>query len=72
MIPQLSPKEHVGDMMRRKLGNLHQPIRTFKVLRREVQVDWDTILQEELDLLTESMQRPIGECLENLERQTPY
>lgn len=70
--PDLSPIEHVWDIMGRRLGNLPQPPRTLAALRHEVQVAWDCIPQEEIDHLLASMPRRVGECINNRGGQTHY
>ncbi|RZC39539.1 DDE 3 domain containing protein, partial [Asbolus verrucosus] len=53
--PDLSPIEHVWDMMGRRLSNLAHPPQTLQQLRHEIQVIWDTLSQEEISHLLRSM-----------------
>ncbi|CAH1990109.1 unnamed protein product [Acanthoscelides obtectus] len=54
--PDLSPIEHVWDMMGKRLLNL-QPLREALV------VAWNEIPQEDIDHLIRSMPRRVGECI---------
>lgn len=70
--PDLSPIEHVWDIMGRRLRNLLHPPQTLQALQHELQVAWDTIPQEEIDHLLESMPRRVGECITNRGGPTHY
>lgn len=60
--PDLSPIEHVWDMMGRRLNDLpHQP-ETLQQLRHEIQIIWDVIDQINIDNLIRSMPRRVAEC----------
>ncbi|CAH1953450.1 unnamed protein product [Acanthoscelides obtectus] len=61
--PDLSPIEHVWDMMGRRLLNLQGPPQTLEALREEVVVAWNEIPQEDIDHLIRSMLRRVGECV---------
>ncbi|CAH1988070.1 unnamed protein product [Acanthoscelides obtectus] len=63
--PDLSPIEHVWDMMGRRLLNL-QP------LREELVVAWNEIPQEDIDQLIRSMPRCVGECVAHQGASTHY
>ncbi|CAH1997565.1 unnamed protein product [Acanthoscelides obtectus] len=60
--PDLSPIEHVWDMMGRRLLHLQRPPQTLKALREELVVAWNEIPQEDIDHLIRSMPRRVGEC----------
>lgn len=70
--PDLSPIEHVWDIMGRKIRNLANPPQTLIALRHELQVAWDTIPQEDIDHLIESMPRRVRECVTNRGGSTHY
>lgn len=70
--PDLSPIEHVWDMMGRRLRNLPNPPLTLEALRHQVQVAWDAISQEDIDHLLESMPKRVNECVRNRGGQTHY
>ncbi|CAH2006703.1 unnamed protein product [Acanthoscelides obtectus] len=61
--PDLSPIEHVWDMMGRRLLNLQRPLQTLEALREELVVTWNEIPQEDIDHLIRSMPRRVGECV---------
>ncbi|CAH1978124.1 unnamed protein product [Acanthoscelides obtectus] len=65
--PDLSPIEHVWDMMGRRLLNLQRPPQTLGALREELVVAWNEILQEDIDHLIRSMPRRVGECVAHQE-----
>ncbi|CAH1991414.1 unnamed protein product [Acanthoscelides obtectus] len=60
--PDLSPIEHVWDMMGRRLLNLQQ----------ELVVAWNEIPQEDMDHLIRSMPRRVGECVAHQGASTHY
>ncbi|CAH2001844.1 unnamed protein product [Acanthoscelides obtectus] len=62
--PDLSPIEHVWDMMRRRLLNLQRPPQTLEALREE--------LVEDIDHLIRSMPRRVGECVAHQGASTHY
>ncbi|CAH2012274.1 unnamed protein product [Acanthoscelides obtectus] len=47
--PDLSPIEHVWDMMGRRLLNLQRPSQTLEALREELVLAWNEIPQEDID-----------------------
>jgi hypothetical protein len=59
----LSPIEHVWDMIRRKISNLARPPQTLAQLRYEVQIAWDSVSQEDMDCLIRSILRRVAECI---------
>ncbi|CAH1994372.1 unnamed protein product [Acanthoscelides obtectus] len=61
--PDLSPIEHVWDMMGRRLLNLQRPPQTLEALREELVVAWNEIPHEDIDHLIRSMSRRVGECV---------
>ena len=61
--PDLSPIEHVWDMMGRQLANRPQPPTTLEQLTRAVQQAWATIPQEAIQGLIDSMPRRIHQCI---------
>ncbi|CAH2002088.1 unnamed protein product [Acanthoscelides obtectus] len=65
--PDLSPIEHVWDMMGRRLVNLQRPPQTLEALREELVVAWNEIPQEDIDHLIRSMPRRVGECVAHQE-----
>ncbi|CAH1996987.1 unnamed protein product [Acanthoscelides obtectus] len=70
--PDLSPIEHVWDMMGRRLLNLQHPPQTLEALREELVVAWNEIPQEDIDHLIRSMPRRIGECVAHQGASTHY
>ncbi|CAH1958983.1 unnamed protein product [Acanthoscelides obtectus] len=69
--PDLSPIEHVWDMMGRRL-NLQRPPQTLEALREEFVVAWNEIPQEDIDHLIRSMPRRVGECVAHQGASTHY
>ncbi|KAH0821248.1 hypothetical protein GEV33_001543 [Tenebrio molitor] len=61
--PDLSPIEHVWDMIGQRLKNLARRPQTIQQLRHEIQVIWDALPQEEIDNLIRSMPRHVAECV---------
>jgi hypothetical protein len=61
--PDLSPIEHVWDMIGQRLKNLARRPQTIQQLRHEIQVVWDALPQEEIDNLIRSMPRRVAECV---------
>ncbi|CAH1975670.1 unnamed protein product [Acanthoscelides obtectus] len=70
--PDLSPIEHVWDMMGRRLLNLQRPPQTLEALREELMVAWNEIPQEDIDHLIRSMPRRVGECVAHQGASTHY
>ncbi|CAH2013356.1 unnamed protein product, partial [Acanthoscelides obtectus] len=70
--PDLSPIEHVWDMMARRLLNLQRPPETLEALREELVVAWNEIPQEDIDHLIRSMPRRVGECVAHQGASTHY
>lgn len=70
--PDLSPIEHVWDMMGRRLNNLQQPPQTLAALRHEVKVARNEIPQEAINHLIRSMPRRINECVRHRGASTHY
>jgi transposase len=48
--PDLSPIEHVWDIIGSRLLNLQHPPETLAALRHEVEVAWNEIPQEDIDI----------------------
>ncbi|CAH1978256.1 unnamed protein product [Acanthoscelides obtectus] len=70
--PDLSPIEHVWDMMGRRLLNLQRPPQTLEALREELVVAWNELPQEDIDHLIRSMPRRVGECVAHQGASTHY
>ncbi|CAH1989820.1 unnamed protein product [Acanthoscelides obtectus] len=70
--PDLSPIEHVWDMMGRRLLNLQRPPQTLEALREELVVAWNEIPQEDINHLIRSMPRRVGECVAHQGASTHY
>ncbi|CAH1366401.1 unnamed protein product, partial [Tenebrio molitor] len=70
--PDLSPIEHVWDLMCRRLTNLHNPPLTLAALRHEIQVAWDSVPQDEINHLIRSMPRRVRECIGSRGGPTHY
>ncbi|CAH2009467.1 unnamed protein product [Acanthoscelides obtectus] len=70
--PDLSPIEHVWDMMGRRLLNLQRPPQTLEALREELLVAWNEIPQEDIDRLIRSMPRRVGEWVAHQGASTHY
>ena len=68
----LYPIEHVWDMMGRRLQNLPHPPQTLEALRNEVQVDWDTVPEEDINHLIQTMPRRLTECVASRGCSTHY
>jgi hypothetical protein len=68
----LSPIEHVWDIIGRRLSNLMRPPQTLEDLQHQKQVAWDEIPQEEIDNLINSMPRRVRECLDHHDGATLY
>lgn len=61
--PDLSPIEHVWDMMERRLRRLPHPPNTLEELRQQLQIAWDEVPQEDINNLISSMPRRVAECI---------
>lgn len=61
--PDLSPIEHVWDMMGRRLQHLRRPPNTLVELRQQVEIAWNEIPQEDIDSLISGMPRRTAECI---------
>ncbi|CAH1996093.1 unnamed protein product [Acanthoscelides obtectus] len=70
--PDLSPIEHVWDMMGRRLLNLQRPPQTLEALREELVVAWNEIPQEDIDHLIRRMPRRVGDCIAHPGASTHY
>ncbi|CAH1992550.1 unnamed protein product [Acanthoscelides obtectus] len=70
--PNLSPIEHVWNMMGRRLLNLQRPPQTLEALQEELVVAWNEIPQEDIDHLIRSMPRRVGECVAHQGASTHY
>lgn len=70
--PDLSPIEHVWDIMGRRLKTLVNPPQTIEDLRHEIQLAWDAITQDEIDHLLDSMPRRVQDCVNNRGGPTHY
>ena len=70
--PDLSPIEHVWDILGRRLLNLQQPPRTLAALRHELEVGWNEIPQEDIDHLIRTMPRRINDCIRYRGSATHY
>jgi transposase len=70
--PDLSPIEHVWDLMGRRLTNLHNPPLTLAALRHEIQVGWDSVPQDEINHLIRSMPRRVREWIGSRGGPTHY
>jgi transposase len=57
--PDISPIEHLWDLMGRRLTNLHNPSMTLATLKHEIQVAWDSVPQEEINHLIRSIPRSV-------------
>lgn len=70
--PDLSPIEHVWDVIGRRLGHLHPPPLTLPDIRMRIQEAWDAIPQADIDNLISSMPRRVAECCRNHGGATHY
>ncbi|CAH1976468.1 unnamed protein product [Acanthoscelides obtectus] len=70
--PDLSPIEHVWDMMGRRLLNLQRLPQTLESLREELVVAWNEIPQDDIDHLIRSMPTGVGECVAHQGASTRY
>ncbi|CAH1965519.1 unnamed protein product [Acanthoscelides obtectus] len=68
----ISPIEHVLDMMGRRLLNLQRHPQTLEALREELVVAWNELPQEDIDHLIRSMPRRVGECVAHQGASTHY
>lgn len=62
--PDLSPIEHVWDMMDRRLRHLAHPPNTIAELRQQLQIAWDEIPQDAINHLISSMPRRVTFCIQ--------
>ncbi|KAH0817434.1 hypothetical protein GEV33_005357 [Tenebrio molitor] len=60
----LSPIEHVWNLMGRRLTNLHNPPLTLAALRHEIQVGWDSVPQDEINHLIRMRPTIAPNCVE--------
>ena len=65
--PDLSPIEHVWDMMGVRISQLTPPPKTLASLQDAVQAAWDALPQADIDNLILSMPRRVAECLQGIE-----
>ena len=63
--PDLSPIEHVWDIMDTRLANLQHPLNNLNDLRMRLQEAWDEIPQDTINHLLSSMPRRINDCIRN-------
>jgi hypothetical protein len=70
--PDLSPIEHVWDMIGVNIGNLQHPPNTLMELRPRIQEIWDEIPQTDIDNVIFSMPRRVAECFRNRGSLTHY
>lgn len=70
--PDLSPIEHVWDMIGRRLGNLPNPPDNLHDLQQRIQEAWDDIPQAAIDHLINSMTSRLDECITNRGGATHY
>lgn len=70
--PDISPIEHVWDIIGKKIGYLPHPPDNLNDLRVRVQEAWDEISQIEINHLIDSMPRRVNECVRNRGGPTHY
>lgn len=70
--PDLSPIEHVWDIIGKRLGNLPHPPDNVHDLRRCVQEAWNEIPQDDIDHLILSAPHRVNECINNRGGPTHY
>ena len=70
--PDLSPIEHVWDMMGRRLNALQPPANSVDVLQRRILEFWNNIPQASIDSLISSMPSRVAECARNRGGPTHY
>lgn len=56
--------EYVCYMMRRRWENLLHPLQTLEAIQNKVQMTSNTISQEDINILIQSMPRKLNECFE--------
>lgn len=57
--------EHVWDLSGRRLPNLPHFPQKLEALGNEEQIAWDTVLQDNISHVSESMSRRLNECVAN-------
>ncbi|RZB89833.1 DDE 3 and/or HTH Tnp Tc3 2 domain containing protein, partial [Asbolus verrucosus] len=70
--PDLSPIEHVWDMVGRKINDLQPPPGSIDILQRRIIEAWDSIPQATIDSLILSMPNRLAECVRNRGGPTHY
>lgn len=70
--PDLSPIEHMWDMIDTRLSNLLQPPNNLVYLRHRIQEVWDGIPQDTINHLLSSMPHRLTGCIRNRVESTHY
>lgn len=70
--PDLSPIEHVWDMVGRRVNNLQPPPNSIEILQQRILEVWDSIPQATIDALISSMPNRVAECVRSRGWPTHY
>ncbi|GFS68470.1 transposable element Tcb1 transposase [Trichonephila clavipes] len=70
--PDLNQKEHVWDILRRRIAARQPPPISLLELRRALLDEWCNIPQGQIDNLILSMPRRCKACIASSGRHTPY
>lgn len=70
--PDLSPIEHVWDIIQRRLQAYQEPPATLQRLAERVLAEWDAVPQEAINHLIDSMPRRVAECITRNGGHTSY
>ena len=70
--PDLSPVEHVWDIIKRQLQHHPQPTLTIPVLAEQVQQAWNFITQSDIRHLYDTMHARLKACIRNSGDYTGY
>ncbi|GFU17563.1 transposable element Tc3 transposase [Trichonephila clavipes] len=70
--PDLNPKEHVWDMLGRRIAARQPPPTRLPELRKALLDEWCNIPQDQIDNLILSMPRRCKACIASSGRHTPY
>ena len=63
--PDMSPIEHLWDILDRKIRPNINENSTLNDVRQLLQREWQSIPQKQIDRLIRSMRSRVGECLQN-------
>ena len=70
--PDMSPIEHLWDILDRQIRPQIDENSTLNDVRRLLQAAWQNVPQQQIDRLIRSMRARVGECLRNEGGHTRY